>query len=137
MPKPCGSIPAYLDSHYPLGMTRSRQGRFEEAAAHYNEALRLDPGFASAHNNLGIDLSRQGTLAEAAAHYTERVRGLNPYRADTHTNLGILLSGQGKFDEAATHYAEALRLNPGYQDARANLEADRARQKMLEGTVAH
>ena len=98
-------------AHYNLGVVRFRQGKFEEAAAHYNEAIRLNPGYAEAHNNLGVVRLRQGKFVEAAAHYNEAIR-LDPGYAGPHNNLGVVRFHQGKFAEAAAHYNEAIRLDP-------------------------
>jgi len=106
-------------AHYNLGVVLDSQGKFEEAAAHYVQALRLNPGYADAHNNLGVFLSRQGKYEAAVAQCTEALR-LNPGRADAHNNLGVVLFRQGKYAAAAAHYTEAVRLNPDYGDAYNN-----------------
>ncbi|MGD0043828.1 MAG: tetratricopeptide repeat protein, partial [Isosphaeraceae bacterium] len=98
-----------IEAHNNLGLVLFRQGKFVEAAAHYNEAIRLNPGYAGAHNNLGVVLFQQGKFAEAAAHYNEAIR-VDPDYAAPHNNLGLVQFRQGKFVEAAAHYNEAIRL---------------------------
>lgn len=95
-----------------LGMVLDKQGRFEEAAAQYREALRLNPGLWKAHNYLGSDLAALGRFDEAAGHYREAVR-LNPGYAEAHYNLSLILAGQGKREEAVRHRLRALELKPG------------------------
>jgi len=48
--------------------------RFEEAVAHDEEALRLQPNLAVAHSNWGIVLLRMGQLEEAVSHFREALR---------------------------------------------------------------
>jgi tetratricopeptide (TPR) repeat protein len=123
-------------AHYNLGLVLHRQGKYEEAAAHYAEALRLNPADAEAHSNQGVILQRQGKLEAAAAHYAEALR-LNPDYLQAYYNLGIVLSRQGKYEEAAAHYAGALRLNPGFAEAHYNLGVDLSRQGKYEEAAAH
>jgi Tfp pilus assembly protein PilF len=106
--------------HNNLGVVLSRQGKVDDAAAHYAEALRLDPDFADAHNNLGALLHGQGNYEASATHYAAAVR-INPGHAAAHNNLGVVLCRRGKYEDAAAHYAEALRLNPNEGEALKNL----------------
>jgi tetratricopeptide (TPR) repeat protein len=109
-----GSIP-----HNGLGVVLSQQGKWEEEAAHFTEAIRLNPGLASAYNNLGLVYSRRGQSEEAVALYRQAIR-LTPDDVEAHINLGAALAGQGRFEEAATHYAEAIRLDPDSVEAYNN-----------------
>jgi Flp pilus assembly protein TadD len=101
-------------------LVRFRQGKFVEAAAQYNEAIRLNPGYAGAHNNLGLVLSGQGKFVEAAAQYKKAIR-LDPGDAMPHYNLGFVRFRQGNFAEAAAQYNQAIWLNPNYGEAYNNL----------------
>jgi tetratricopeptide (TPR) repeat protein len=117
--------------HNNLGNVFLKQGKYEEAAAHYNEALRINPNYADAHYNLGNALARQGKTQDAVAHYTEALR-IKPNFAEAHNNLGTLLAKEGKVEEAAAHYNEALRIKPDYAEARYSLGillAQQGRQK--------
>ena len=118
-------------------MVLFRQGKFAEAAAHYNEAIRLDPGYAGAHNNLGVVLFRQGKFEEAAAHYNEAIR-LDPGYAAAHNNLGVVRSPPGEVrGRRRAHYTEAIRLDPGYAEAHNNLGVVRSHQGKFEEAAAH
>jgi tetratricopeptide (TPR) repeat protein len=116
--------------HDNLGFELARQGRLEEAAREYAEALRLNPGFAEVHSNLGRILEGQGRLEEAGREYAEALR-LNPGFAMAHNNLGAILERQGRLEEAAREYAEALRLNPDLAEAHNNLGSMLGRQGRL------
>src|SRR5438093_7782247 len=52
---------------FQLGESHRKAGRLEQAEAHYEAALRLDPGFVSAYRYLGETLLRRGQGARAAA----------------------------------------------------------------------
>ena len=49
-------------------------GRYEEAVAQYQEALRITPGDAGVHKNLGLALESLGRPQEAAPHFQEALR---------------------------------------------------------------
>ena len=54
-----------------LGAVLARQERFEEAAARYREALRIQPDYPRALTNLGLALTELGSLEEAARCFEE------------------------------------------------------------------
>ena len=45
--------PDSAEARYNLGIALKGQGKLDEAAACYRQALELKPDFAEAHNNLG------------------------------------------------------------------------------------
>ena len=98
-----------------LGTRLRDEGRLDEAAATYRQALSLRPDNAEAHNNLGTVYDLQGKLSEAVAAY-RRAIVLRPDFADTHYNLGNALREQGKSDEAVAAFTSAAAL--GHQPAR-------------------
>jgi tetratricopeptide (TPR) repeat protein len=49
-------------------------GNIEEAIAHYEQALRINPDLAEAHNNWGLALEKLGRTPEAIAHYEQALR---------------------------------------------------------------
>lgn len=62
-------------------------GKVEEAARSYRQALALDPDFADAYINLGNALDRLGKSDEAIATYQKALE-LDPDLAGAHYNLG-------------------------------------------------
>jgi tetratricopeptide (TPR) repeat protein len=107
-------------AHNTLGVVLKRQGRIDEAVAHYREALEIRPTYAPAHNNLGNALARQGKLAEAVWEYGEAIR-IRPDYVDAHYNLGLALARQGKLPEAVERFHEVLQREPGHVRARVSL----------------
>ncbi len=122
--------------HVGLGDALARQGKFEEAFAHYSKALRINPDYALAHNDLGNALAQQGKFEEAFAHYSEALR-IHPNYALAHNGLGNALAQQGKLEEAFAHYSKALRINPDYALAHNGLGNVLAQQGKLEEAFAH
>jgi tetratricopeptide (TPR) repeat protein len=110
-----------------VGRLLARQGKDAEAAFHFNQALRLDPGFADAHNELGLVFDRRGQWEEAVAQYREALR-INPDHVEAHNNLGLAFDRRGQMEEAVAQYREALRVNPGHVEAYTNLGVALARQ---------
>lgn len=103
-----------------LGIVLQRQGRLEEAAAAYQQALRLSPHYAEALSNLGNVRLEQGRTQEAEASY-RRALAASPQSAEALNNLGVALKEQGRLEEAADCYRQALALKPGHQEAQCNL----------------
>jgi len=110
------------------GIALARQERFAEAAAHFEQALRLRPDFADAHSNLGNTLYAQGHYNRAIACFQEALR-LVPDLASAHSNLGNVCKLQGKPDEAVVHYQKAISLNPALAEAHNNLGTSFMEQK--------
>ncbi len=126
-------------AHNNLGSELAREQRFEEAAHHYGEALRIGQGQWNEPwrvgdkikilYNLALVRSEQGRRDEAASLYS-RVLEENPNHAGAHVNLGNLLVDQGKLTNAIVHYETALRVQPRDADAHfnfANVLADLGR----------
>jgi len=103
-----------------LGLIFAQQGKTEEAAAQYAEALRLNPDYPEAHVNLGIFDYQQGRTADAITQYREALLW-DPRSGEAHNDLGVALAGMGKPEDAILEFREALRNNPDYSDAHANL----------------
>src|SRR2546427_750187 len=106
-------------AHANLASALALQGRTDEAVAHYEEALRINPGHARSHNNLGFILAARGRLDNAIVQYTEAFRK-HPDYALAHDNLGVALARQGRIAEAIAHFREALRGLP--DDAAAHYD---------------
>jgi tetratricopeptide (TPR) repeat protein len=103
-----------------LGMELSHAGKLTEAAAHYEQALRLRPDYAEAHDDLGAILARVGKLDEAIGHYQQALR-IKPDFAEAHDNLGAALAQAGRVQEAIRHFEQAVRIQPDFAEAHYNL----------------
>jgi len=55
-------------------------GKWKEAVAAHQEAVRLNPNYGGAHYNLGVDYLKTGDKKAATEQY-EKLRTLNPNNA--------------------------------------------------------
>lgn len=97
-----------------LGRLFHSQGRFHDAVAQYEMALRIDPIHAETYSNLGISLLELKRYKEADACLL-RAMELSPRDASSEYNLAISLYRQGKVDEGAVHYTKAVQANPALE----------------------
>jgi tetratricopeptide (TPR) repeat protein len=98
-----------------LGSALADQQRFAEAAAEFEEALKIQPMYAEAESNFGFTLFMLGRIDEAVEHY-QRALSMKPI-ARTHYLLGMVLLQQGKHAEAAEHYKATIELEPEHPPA--------------------
>ena len=105
--------------HFNLGVILQDQGRLDEAAECYQNAIRARADCVPAHSNLGTLYKRRNQLAEAIACY-ERALEFSPDFAEVLNNLGNVFQLQGRIAEAAICYDQTLRIKPGFLRARCN-----------------
>jgi protein O-mannosyl-transferase len=79
----------------------------DDALAHVEEALRLDPDIAEAHSVMGDVWQRKGRPEEAAGEYA-RALSINPSLAGAGTRLAGALALSGRYGEAAARYRVLL-----------------------------
>lgn len=107
--------------HYAdLAIVLETQGKYEEAATTYQEAIRRDAKAARPHYNLGNLLRDRGKTDEAIARYQQAI-ALNPRYADAHNNLGRLLVEKGRAEDSLSHFRQAIAANPRFSQAHNNL----------------
>jgi hypothetical protein len=110
-----------------LGTILGDNGKYDEAAAHFEKALRTEPDFlevisdADIRGNLGLLFAHEGKTTEAVEQLNEALR-LNPNSAEAHTTLGVVLLRSGKAEESIPHFSIAIRLRPDWALARENLK---------------
>ena len=84
------SVIHHAEYHLGLGSLLLERGQVNEAIAHFQKALALQPDNAATHNNLGIAFFKKGQMDEAIRQFQEALR-LKPDYADAHYNLGVAL----------------------------------------------
>jgi tetratricopeptide (TPR) repeat protein len=92
----------------------------EAAAAHFREAMRLDPQLAKAPYNLGLALVRLQRIDDAIAAY-EQALIVHPDFVPAHFNLATLLAQLQRTGEAIPHFTRALEVEPDFAAAHYNL----------------
>ena len=101
-----------------LGVALEKAGRLEEAASHFEEAIRLEPRNSRAHSNLGHVRFEQGRFTEAVRSYAEAVSldsanvEYQQNLAKSHYNVANAMWRDGHLDEAVGEYREAVRWRP-------------------------
>ncbi|HVM50997.1 MAG TPA: tetratricopeptide repeat protein, partial [Candidatus Acidoferrum sp.] len=103
-----------------LGCVLFNQGKNEEAARCYGEALRCKPDYADAHCNLGIAYGALNRLPEARAELLAALR-YGPKSSRTHYFLGNRLLADGDLPGAAEHYRRAAELRDDNAEAHYQL----------------
>lgn len=108
-----------------FGTSLGENGRYDEAATHFQKALQIRPetliSDADILSNLGLLLMREGKPAEAMEPLNEALR-LNPNSAIVHYDLGMVLLKLGKTQESIPHFSAAIRLKPDWALPRDNLK---------------
>jgi Flp pilus assembly protein TadD len=118
-----------------LGLPLIARGKFDEAIAHYRQALEINPDYAVAHYNLGDLLLRQGEVDKAISHLKKALEA-DPDYADANVRLGDALAQKGEFGEAFNCYEEVLQKRPDHADARAGLALQLARRGKIDDAIA-
>jgi tetratricopeptide (TPR) repeat protein len=134
-------------AHTNLAQTLSHSGRFAEAIAECEKALKIKPDFAAAHNNLGVALLRNkqsgdgalghdGAVDEAIEHYRKALQ-INPDFTQAHKNLGIVLLRKGQMDEAIAQFQKTLELEPNDAQAEFSLGSAFLQRREVDEAIAH
>jgi len=99
-----------------LGNELARRGRTEEAARHFEAALRAAPGSADALYALGGLALSENRYAEARAKFEEAARR-HPDFAPAHVQTAVSLIREGRPSDAIPHVERALAIRAGSAEA--------------------
>jgi tetratricopeptide (TPR) repeat protein len=105
-----------------LGNALFQKGQVDEAIAHYQKALAIQPDHAKAHYNLGNALAGQSKLDEAIVEF-QKASAIQPDQPEVLNNLAIALLRNGQVDEAIIQFQKTLAIQPGLAGAHNNLGA--------------
>ncbi|WP_255502854.1 glycosyltransferase [Okeania sp. KiyG1] len=94
-----------------LGDQLLKEGKLEESANNYRQALELQHNFWQVHHSLGDVLQKQGKLDDAVACYCQAIN-INPHFFWSAYNLGNTLIRQGNLDRAIASYFYAAEIQP-------------------------
>jgi tetratricopeptide (TPR) repeat protein len=130
-------------SEHNLAAALQESGRIDDAIAHYNRALTIQPDYAPAFNNLGTALMSKGDIPAAVAAFRESFR-LQPRStqarellAEAHYDFGTALLERGALPKAEASLLEAVRLNPEKAEAHNNLGIALAQMGRLQEAIDH
>lgn len=112
------NVPTLLN----LARVEEERGRFDEAIARLRVALEIDPTDTTVLVNLGVVYTKAGHFDDAIVQFEMALGNPSPNDYLAHNGLGVALIRKGRTAEAVDHFREAVRLKPGYEMARSNLE---------------
>jgi tetratricopeptide (TPR) repeat protein len=115
---------------------RRAQGDLERAAAHYAEAVRIDPGYGAAQSSLAGVLLELGRTEEAIDRWSQLVAA-RPQATAALCNLCGALARAGRLAEAQPRCEQALRSNPQAACAHASLGQLYLRQSRILEAEQH
>jgi tetratricopeptide (TPR) repeat protein len=101
----------YAAQRYSEAVLLAQSGQQAAAAAKFQAALAVNPGFAQAHLALAKMLSEGGRTAEALPHY-QAAADIQPDSPLAHYLLAAALDGGHRPTEAIAEYRASLRLDP-------------------------
>lgn len=99
------------DYHVRKGNYRLEDGRFDEAVAEFDQALRVDGDHVYAQLGRATALLQMGRADEALAGL-DRIVTDRPTFAPAYAERGILLDRMARYEEALASYRRALELDP-------------------------
>lgn len=94
-----------------LGTELTQEGRFEEALAHFNSALRVQPRYAETHYRMGLTLVAMKRFPEAIARLNQAL-SVDPANADILSGLATAMHQGGDLSGAANVYEKAIQARP-------------------------
>ncbi len=92
--------------YYKYGLILSEEGRYEDAAKAFRNALGIKPDWAEAHSLLGSVLTQTGDFRGAEQELRKAVQ-VKPDYAEGWNYLGEFLKSRGKEAEAQEAFAKA------------------------------
>jgi len=137
--------PEYAWAYCERGRSYWQKGNYDQAIADHTDAIRLDPEIWQAHYFRGMVYLSKSDFGNAIADLTEAQR-LNPNHAPSFLRRGLAFGAKGNCVQAIADYAEAfrlvpndpsaiavltevLRLEPGRQDIKEQLEKTRLEEE--------
>lgn len=113
------SRPVEREAHRVLGEVREKQGRVDEAAAHYESALDIYPFDAEALERPARLHVREKRYRAALPLHRQLVK-VAPFVAETHLELGMILYQMARHSDASRAVERALELAPGLETGRTD-----------------
>jgi tetratricopeptide (TPR) repeat protein len=108
-----------------------KEKKYGEAITAYKKIIEKKPGNATAQYNLGNALYKNNNNEDAIKAYEQAITFSkdNVEKGEAFYNKGVILQNDKKLPECIEAYKSALKLNPGDEDARLNLQKALQQQK--------
>jgi tetratricopeptide (TPR) repeat protein len=111
--------PPNLRIQHNLGIALGASGRYDEAAAHFEKALQIDPNFYDGLVAMGVTSAHQGRLPEAIEYFQAAIRS-QPDAPKAHVQLAHALWTQKRDQAALEEMDRASQLASKDADIRAD-----------------
>jgi len=108
---PSAGARADAQTHFQLGVSMQRIGKYNDAVAAYQRAIRADGAFFEAYHNLGICAAQMGDLLKSTAAY-ETALALEPDSNSARYNFALALQRGGHLLDAAGEMERVLEKAP-------------------------
>jgi tetratricopeptide (TPR) repeat protein len=92
-----------------LGNALASHGAVKQAIPHFEQAVKIDPGFAQGHYALGVVILEQGNEQAAESCFQTAIELDEDYAAP-HFGMGKLYQAQGQTAASIDHFQKALSL---------------------------
>ena len=102
----------YFPALHMLGFLKAQQGRYDEAIALLNKAVKRNPDDTAARGHHAHALMAAQRFDEALSAY-DRILSAQPNNFEAWYNRGVILSQKQNFEEALAALDRALALQPG------------------------
>ena len=112
--------PPNLRIEHNLGLAFGVSDRYDEAAAHFERALQIDPNFYDGLVVMGVTRAHQGRVPEAIEYFQAAIRS-QPDTPKAHVQLAHALWTQNRDQEALEEMRRALQFAPKDADILADL----------------
>ncbi len=119
-----------------LGILSTREGRMDEAIAHFQQALQLSPDSMIALDNLGSAYRQTKRWNDAQKTYENALR-IQPNDPEANYGLGMVYAQNDDATNAEQYLQRALELRPAYPEALNNLGILYLRTERRDQAVAN
>lgn len=114
--------PEFALAHSSLAFCYAKSGEPEKAEKEYRRALALEPHNGSIRNNFGVFLCGQGNQGEARRMLLDAARDAAYSTPEAAlTNAGVCSLQNKDLETAENDFREALKINPDFPDALAQM----------------
>ena len=128
--------PEDYQAHNNLGSLLLEQGKLDEAAQHFLNALTVKADYISALSNLGVIFLRKDKLDEAEARFREALKW-DSQCVEAYCNLGIIMEKKENKKAAAEYYLKAIQIQPDFALAHNKLGVLLAIDGQFDGAISH
>ena len=102
-----------------LALAMGASGKYDEAAAHFEKTLQIDPSFYDGLVGMGVTRAFQGRMPEAIGYFQAAIRS-QPDTPKAHVQLALALWKQNNDQAAFEEMRRASQLAPNDADIRAD-----------------